>query len=303
VLGQPTTIVLRGEGSELAARRARLRRGPGEVIHVQVSRKDGSRFPAEGVISPIEDEEGRFSHVVAILRDVTEIQEAERSLRQSLVELRTVDAERRVAMAQIVEAQEQELDRMAEGVEDRSLQQLAAVRMRMEMLRRNVSDPSQLGSLEKLESSVDQAVGQLRGLVTELRPRGFTTQDLEGAIRQYLDRLDGVSSDVRGSLVAEPDASQRSTAFRIVQEFVTSAIDTGTVTSIHVDLAEMGEGFEIRIVDDRAPGSSVTSPTMRDRAGLAGGRCSMHDGARGATLELWLPLRAPLAGETPLLPS
>jgi PAS domain S-box-containing protein len=303
VLGQPTTIVLRGEGSELAARRARLLKGPGEVIHVQVSRKDGSRFPAEGVISPIQDEEGRFSHLVAILRDVTEIQEAERSLRQSLVELRAVDAERRVAMAQIVEAQEQELDRMAEGVEDRSLQQLAAVRMRMEMLRRNVSDPAQLGSLVKLESSVDQAVGQLRGLVTELRPRGFTTQDLEGAIRQYLDRLGGVSSEVRGDLSAEPDASQRSTAFRIVQEFVTSAIDTGTVTSIHVDLAEMGEGFEIRIVDDRAPGSSVTSPTMRDRAGLAGGRCSMQDGARGATLELWLPLRAPLAGGTPLPPS
>jgi signal transduction histidine kinase len=183
------------------------------------------------------------------------------------------------------------------------LQQLAAVRMRMEMLRRNVSDPAQLGSLEKLESSVDQAVGQLRGLVTELRPRGFTTQDLEGAIREYLDRLDGVRCEVRGGLLAEPDASQRSTAFRIVQEFVTSAIDTGTVTSINVEIAETDEGFEIRIVDDRAPGSSVTSPTMQDRAGLAGGRCSMHGGPRGATLELWLPLRAPLAGETPSRPS
>jgi PAS domain S-box-containing protein len=302
VLGRPTTIVLRGEGSELAARRARLLRGAGEVIHVQVSRKDGSRFSAEGVISPIQDEEGMLSHLVAILRDVTEIQEAERSLRQSLVELRQVDAERRVAMAQIVEAQEQELDRMAEGVEDRSLQQLAAVRMRMEMLRRNVSDPAQLGSLEKLESSVDQAVGQLRGLVTELRPRGFTTQDLEGAIRQYLDRLDGVRSEVRGGVIAEPHASQRSTAFRIVQEFVTSAVDTGTVTSIHVDLGEVSGGFEIRIVDDRDPGSSVTSPTIRDRAVLAGGRCSIHEDAQGAALELWLPLRAPLAGETPLPP-
>jgi PAS domain S-box-containing protein len=303
VLGRPATILLRGEGPELAARRARLLMGLGETIDVRVSRKDGSHFPAEGVISPIRDEEGRFSHLVVIMRDVTEIQEAERSLRQSLEQLRQVDAERRAAMAQIVEAQEHELDRMAEGVEDRSLQQLAAVRMRMEMLRRNVSDPAQLGSLEKLESSVDQAVGQLRGLVTELRPRGFTTQDLEGAIREYLDRLDGVSCEVRGGLLAEPDASQRSTAFRIVQEFVTSAIDTGTVTSIHVEIAETDEGFEIRIVDDRAPGSSVTSPTMEDRAGLAGGRCSMHDGPRGATLELWLPLRAPLPGETPPRPS
>jgi signal transduction histidine kinase len=206
-------------------------------------------------------------------------------------------------MAQIMESQEQELDRMAEGVEDRSLQQMAAVRMRMEMLRRNLSDPAQLGSLEQLESSVDQAVGQLRGLVTELRPHALTTQDLYGAIHEYLGRLGGVRGEVRGGLTVEPDAPQRSTAFRIVQEFVTSAIETGTVTTIHVELAEAGQGFEVRIGDDRAPGTPVTSPTMRDRAGLAGGRCSMNSGAHGATVELWLPLRAPLAGETPLRPS
>jgi signal transduction histidine kinase len=87
-----------------------------------------------------------------------------------------------------------------------------------------------------------------------------------------------------------------------VQEFVTSAVDTGTVTSIHVYLGEVRGGFEIRIVDDRDPGSSVTSPTIRDRAVLAGGRCSIHEDAQGAALELWLPLRAPLAGEAPLPP-
>lgn len=303
VLGQPTSMILESEGSELADRRARLRRGSGEEIHVQLIRKDGSRFPAEGVVSSIQDEAGTFSHLVAIMRDVTGIREAERSLRQSLEELRRIDGERRVAMAQIVESQEQELDRMAEGVEDRSLQQMAAVRMRMEMLRRNLSDPAQLGSLEKLESSVDQAVGQLRGLVTELRPHALTTQDLYGAILEYLSRLGGVRGEVRGGLTVEPDAPQRSTAFRIVQEFVTSAIETGTVTTIHVELAEAGQGFEVRIGDDRAPGTPVTSSTMRDRAGMAGGRCSMNSGAHGATVELWLPLRAPLAGETPLRPS
>jgi PAS domain S-box-containing protein len=303
VLGRPTSIVLDSEGSGLVERRARLRRGSDEEIDLQLTRKDGSRFPAEGIVSPIQDEAGTFSHLVAIMRDVTGIREAERSLRQSLEELRRIDAERRVTMAQIVEAQEQELDRMAEGVEDRSLQQMAAVRMRMEMLRRNLSDPAELGSLEKLESSVDQAVGQLRGLVTELRPHALTTQDLYGAIHEYLKLLEGVSGEVRGGLTVEPDAPQRSTAFRIVQEFATSAIETGTVTSIRVALAESGQGFEVRIADDRAEGSPVMSSMMRDRAGLAGGRCSMRTDAHGAAVELWLPLRAPLAGETPLRPS
>jgi PAS domain S-box-containing protein len=297
VLGRPTSTILESEGSELADRRARLRRGPGEEIHARLIRKDGSRFPAEGVVSPIQDEAGTFSHFVAILRDVTGIREAERSLRQSLEELRRIDAERRVAMAQIVEAQELELDRMAEGVEDRSLQQMAAVRLRMEMLRSNLSDPAQLGSLEKLESSVDQAVGQLRGLVTQLRPHALATQDLYGAIDEYVVRLDGVAGQVRGGLRVEPEAPQRATAFRIVQESVSSAMETGTVTQIHVELTEAGEGFEVRIGDDRAPGARVTPSTMRDRAALAGGRCSMRSGPDGATVELWLPLRAPAAGE------
>ena len=192
---------------------------------------------------------------------------------------------------------------MAEGIEDRSLQQMTAVRMRMEMLRRNLSDPAQLGSLENLESSVDQVVEQLRGLLSELRPRSLTAQDLEGAIREYLDRIEGVASEVRGSLASEPDAPQGSTAFRIVQEIATSAIETGTVTRIEVDLTEMGDGFQIRIADDGATANRTTSPTMRDRAGLAGGRCSIREEAGGAMTELWLPLHAPLAGETPIRPS
>ncbi len=84
---------------------------------------------------------------------------------------------------------------------------------------------------------------------------------------------------------------------------MTSAIETGTVTTIRVELAESAQGFEVRILDDRASGSSVASPTMSDRAALAGGRCRMHEGPDGATVELWLPLRAPLAGQTPPRPS
>ena len=303
LLGGPTSLIIENEGPEFAARRARLRRGPEEEIEVRLIRRDGTRFPAEGIVSPIQDETGRFSHIIAVMRDVTEIKEAERGLRQSLEELRQIDAERRVAISQIMEVQEQELDRMAEGIEDRSMQQMTAVRMRMETLRRNLSDPAQLGSLEHLESSVDQVVEQLRGLLSELRPRSLTSQDLEGAIREYLDRLDGLNSEVRGGLVSEPDAPQRSTAFRIVQEVVTSAIEAGTVTRIEVELTEMGDGFQIRIADDGATANRTTSPTMRDRAGLAGGRCSIHEEAGGVTTELWLPLRAPLAGQTPIRPS
>ena len=302
MLGRSAEAMLDGP-TERGTIRDRLRSGSEETVEAELLRKDGSRFTAEGVVSPIRNAADEFSHVVGILRDVSGIRRVEADLRESIEVLRHVDSERRQSLAQIVEAQEQELDRMAEGIEDRSLQQMTAVRMRMETLRRNLSDPAQLGALEKLEGSVEQAVGQLRGLLSELRPRELTTEGVEGAVREYLDRVArGMRTEVRGGLEEEPDPSQRATAFRIVQEAVASAVETRRANTILVDLDDEGAGFSVRIVDDGASWRTVRSSTMGDRAGLAGGRCRSFDGPDGATVELWLPSVAPLAGGTPLRP-
>ena len=133
---------------------AQLRAGTEQTLEAEMIRKDGSRFTAEGVISPILDASGTFSHVVVILRDITDIQAIEQRLRENLEELRRTDASRRATLAQIVEGQEQELERMAEGIEDSSIQQMTAVRIRMETLRRNLSDP---GSSERSRSSRDRS--------------------------------------------------------------------------------------------------------------------------------------------------
>jgi signal transduction histidine kinase len=176
--------------------------------------------------------------------------------------------------------------------------------MRMETLRRNLSDPAQLGALDKLEGSVEQAVGQLRGLLSELRPRELATEGLAGAVREYLLRsAEDLRADVVGDLAEEPDPSQAATAFRIVQEVVTSASDSRAARTLRVELEDAPDGLAVRIVDDGAPWSTVRSGTMHDRAGLAGGTCKLLDGPDGPTVELWLPLRAPVPGETPLRPS
>ncbi len=304
VVGRPVSELTEHDGLDVRALRDRLRTERDQDINLTLLRKDGSRLPAEGVLSPIPDADGRLTHLVATFRDVTRIREVERTLRDSLDELRRADAERRVSLAQIVEAQEHELDRMAEGIEDRSLQQMTALRMRMETLRRNLSDPTQLGALDKLEGSVEQAVGQLRGLLSELRPRELTTEGLHAAIRRYLDRAaSSLRTEVAGRLDEEPDAPQRATAFRVVQEVVTSAVEVRSASRILVTLGDADGGLALRVVDDGASWTSIPSSTMHDRAGLAGGRCRMLDGPDGPTVELWLPLQAPLGGETPLRPT
>jgi signal transduction histidine kinase len=299
VVGRVATTFYEAQG-DTTGMRDRIRGGSSETLEVEMIRKDGSRVAAEGVISPIRDAAGAFSNVVIILRDITEVREIERKLRESIEELRRRESDRRVSLAQIVDAQEQELDRMAGGIEDRSLQQMSAVRMRMETLRRTLSDPAELGALEKLEGSVEEAVGQLRGLVSELRPRELTTEGLGGAIRQHLTRTTALRTEVGGALGQDPDPSQAATAFRVVQEAVASALLDRAAGVLRVELEDEDDGFCVRIVDDGASWATVGPRTMQDRAGLAGGRCRLFDGDAGATVELWLPLRAPVAGQHPL---
>jgi signal transduction histidine kinase len=189
---------------------------------------------------------------------------------------------------------------MAEGIEDSSLQHMSAVRIRMETLRRNLSDPAQLGALEKLEGSVEEAVGQLRGLVSELRPRELATEGLGGAIREHLAHAAELRTVVVGALGADPDPQQAATAFRVVQEALASALEDRAAHTVRVELEDADDGFCVRIVDDGASWTTVGPTTMQDRAGLAGGRCRLFDGADGAAVELWLPLNAPVAGQSSL---
>ena len=83
-----------------------------------------------------------------------------------------------------------------------------------------------------------------------------------------------------------------------MQETVASALEDRAARRLTVELEGADHGFTVRIVDDGASWTTVGPSTMRDRAGLAGGRCLTFDGQDGATVELWLPLRAPVAGET-----
>ena len=261
-------------------------------------RRDGSTYMRKLAVNPITGPTGEVTHWVAISSDVTRAREAEREVRESLEDLRRSDAERRAALVQLVEVQEQELGRMAEGVEDGSLQDMTAVRLRLDMLKKSLSDPGQLESLDRFGRSVEQAVGRLRGLLTELRPRTLDSDGLEPAVREYLRRAcdEGRIStfQITGAPAREPQDRERAAAYRIVQESVTAAVENGG-TRVAVEIRDEDEGVGLRITHDgnrvgEADESRIAS--MSERAELAGGRLSASIGL--ASVDLWIPLDHPL---------
>jgi PAS domain S-box-containing protein len=249
-----------------------------------------------------------------LMYDITERKRAEQMLRHSEAELQRglevlqrTDAERRQLLAHLLQAENVERERIAEGIEDHSLQHVAALGMRLETLRRNVEDPEQLGALDEMGETVQNAVRRLRHLLVELHPRALEQDGLGAGLRQYLD---GVKTDT-GTAFTFIDGSKRElelgtrvVAYRIAQEAVGNAVRHAEASTLHVTLEDTPGGVVVRIVDDGrgfdAGGSGspehVVVASMRERATLAGGRLDIRSGpADGTTVEFWLPAQSPQA--------
>jgi PAS domain S-box-containing protein len=243
-----------------------------------------------------------------VMYDITERKRAEQMLRESEAELQRglevlqrTDVERRQLLAHLLRAENLERERMAEGIEDHSLQHVAALGMRLETMRRHVDDPDQLGALDEMGETVMEAVGRLRHLLVELRPRALEQDGLGAGLRQYLK---GVETDTGTAITflegttEEIELGTRVIAYRIAQEAVGNAVRHADASNVDVTLEDAPGGVLVRIADDGrgfdpdgsgAPQHDVIA-SMRERATLAGGRLDVHSGPiEGTTVEFWLP--------------
>jgi signal transduction histidine kinase len=214
------------------------------------------------------------------------------------------DAERHELMNEFVAAGELERRRVAESIHDDSIQVIAAMSMRLQMLRRAIGDPELLGTLAEVEQAVQLSIGRLRHLVFELHPPGLEGEGLAVALAIALDVTErGSIANYRldDQLTSQPAAAQSAILFRIAQEALANVREHAQASNVSVTLLERDGGHAVRITDDgcgcdpelAAPGSlGYGFASMRARARLGGGSLSIDSvpGA-GTTVEVWLPRR------------
>lgn len=218
-----------------------------------------------------------------------------------------VDAERYALLAEFVAAGEQERRRLAEGIHDDSIQAMAALGMRLQMLRRTLGESEQLALLTDAEQAVQLSIARLRHLVVELQPPGLEQEGLSVALAIALDAhgADGTDYRLDDRLSAQPAVEASAILFRIAQEALENVRAHAEASSVTVTLLERDTGFVIRIEDDGCgfdaalaePGShSPGFAAMRARAQLGCGTLSVDSvPGDGTTVEAFLP-RAPLGG-------
>jgi signal transduction histidine kinase len=219
-------------------------------------------------------------------------------------------AEQRAALArhdlvvEFVGAGEEERRRVAEGIHDDSIQVMAAMGMRLQLLRRALRDPDQLGILADAELAVQLSISRLRQLVFDLHPPGLEQEGLSVALAIAVDMADGEAAAtyrLDDQLPSRPSTEISVNLFRIAQEALANVREHAQASTVTVTLLERDGGYAMRVTDDgcgfepelTAPGTPGTGfASMRSRSGMSGGSLRVDTAVgRGTTVEAWLPHR------------
>ena len=195
-------------------------------------------------------------------------------------------------------------DLIAGDIHDDPLQKMAALALRVSMLRERLGDPEALRQLETIERTVAQVIRSLRTLLFELRPSVLDQQGLAAALRELVERLAGdrsVAFSFEDRMTTEPPSGSRVVCYRIASEALSNALKHARASRVEVSLTSEGAGTRVVIRDDgvgfdpdgvrMAPGH-LGLVGMRERAELAGGRFAVTSApGAGTTVDFWIPFQ------------
>jgi len=246
--------------------------------------------------------------VERLQQELEERRRVEESLKLTIELQQRLDGKRRALVESMVNAQEEERKRIAADVHDDSIQAMAAVGIRLQVMRRRITDPLLLDGLTGIEDTVTETISRLRSLLFQLDPAGLDSVSLGRALQTYMDhtfRDTGLTGRVRGSLKNEPPADTRVILYRIAQEALTNARKHAQASRVTVALAQDDLGYTVTITDDGrgfdvADAAAINLPGhlgmrgMRDRAQVAGGWVHLEStiGA-GTTVRIRIPSADP----------
>jgi PAS domain S-box-containing protein len=243
------------------------------------------------------------------LKDASEARANE--LEEAIVALRRVDAERSELLARLVNAQEEERQRIASDLHDDSIQKVTAASMRLEMLEIAHPELGNEDAFKKAKATVRASIESMRHLMSELRPYVLDRDGLGPALRQVLEedfgRDGGPVYELSDCLTSQPPEVVRVVLFRVTQEALMNVRKHARASRVAVELREERGGYLVRVADNGAgfdtesgsdsPRGHLGLTSMRQRLQLAGGSCSIKSSpGRGTLVEAWLP-RSP--GVTP----
>ncbi len=243
-------------------------------------RKDGSEFPVDIMLSPMEAEDG--SMVISVIRDITRRKQAEEAQREYAERLQLLSR-------RLMEVQEAERRNIALELHDEIGQVLTGLKLSLEIGARlpveEVGD-----NLAQARVLVNELMARVRNLSLDLRPAMLDDLGLLPALLWHLEHYTAqtqVRVNFRHSGIEKRRFGQEveTAAYRMVQEALTNVarharVQEATVQiSTHqqtllIEVEDHGRGFDVESVLSASETSGLAG--MRERAVLQGGELTIE---------------------------
>ena len=222
---------------------------------------------------------------------------------------RSVEAQR---LRSAIAAADAERSRWARELHDETLQALGGLRVLLASTVGRGDAESRDEAMRQAIEDIELEIGNLRGIISDLRPSLLDDLGLVPAVEALLDRRRDAGLDV-SSEISLPAGSDRSealspeletTVYRLVQESLTNVVKHADATAVHVrivadegrlviEVRDDGRGFDL---EARTAGFGLAG--MRERVYLAGGELEITPAEAGTTVRCTLPVPAPPSSMT-----
>jgi signal transduction histidine kinase len=191
------------------------------------------------------------------------------------------------ALRRGIEASESERTRWARELHDETLQQLAGLRVLLSGARRSGEAERMAGAIDGALEQITTAIGDLRSLITELRPAALDELGAKPALETLAARLmrqTDLEIEMEIDLAYENgdaefrhEAEIESTIYRLVQEALTNVAKHAGATHAQVRVSDQGNDVVVTVHDDgkgfdtRASSPGFGLVGMRERLALVQG--------------------------------
>jgi PAS domain S-box-containing protein len=253
------------------------------------ARKDGSLFYASGVMVPLFENTALLGFS-KIARDLTQQVQAETALRE------------RGMLKRLVDAQEDERQRIARDLHDQLGQHLTALRLRLEGLKANYgAEPAMIRAIDQTQRLAQKIDNDVTFLAWELRPTALDNLGLRNALAHYLiewSKNYGIPSEFHTARLRKNrlDPEIEINLYRIAQEALNNVLKHAKAGKVSC-LLEFRKDDVVLVIEDDGVGFDPGRKRSKSKRGKGLGMIGMRERAAllGGTLEIE---SAPGAGTT-----
>lgn len=308
LIGLPVALLIpqRSRSAHEGDLRAYLQQPHGMLTDIGIHglRRDGTEFPADISLSPMETNRGQL--LMAVVRDVTERQKAEMELNESRQRLRDLAAQNETQ-------REEERKHIAREVHDELGQVLTALRMDISLLGMQFGSQNAalLEKVQGMKRLVDLAIQGVRNVVVNLRPTALDmglVPAIEWLCRDFTERTSMPCVLQAQEEEIDLDETRAVVIFRIVQESLTNITRYAEASRVDINLGrrgnelgvevrDNGRGFDLAAVDRK---NSFGLLGMRERALALGGRVDIASApGQGTVIGVTIPIDLTTAKDKP----